>query len=225
MSDTSPYAAALAATAEVLALLDQRLRLNGEKEAAIQRSLERCHDERAELENERKTLTAAADLYRRYQRPAGLAATEQTTGDLHSGALPLLPTQVTSTIPGVRARVGPQRYRILATLRLWARVATYEEVIAATNLTSKRVRKQVKSDLQDGFIVASPDGIALAEKGYELLERFENYKKSHGEALPPISGPLDDDEDAASADNSEDTEGAEAGEETREPQQTEEPMT
>lgn len=88
-----------------------------------------------------------------------------------------------------RARVGPQRYFILISLRA-AGALTLADVTKRTGLPERRVRDQLRSDIHDGVVDEVLVGVVhkyrLSKAGDQLLSRFEEYRKSSGKGLPTM---------------------------------------
>lgn len=101
-----------------------------------------------------------------------------------------------------RARVGPQRYLILTSLRAGAAM-TLGEIIKATGLSERRIRDQLRSDIGVGVIDEVVVGIAhkyrLSKAGGELLRRFEQYRRSMNRPLPTMEDAKSEDARQSSA--------------------------
>jgi hypothetical protein len=106
-------------------------------------------------------------------KPAAVAAAPRT-GDL---------------VVQKRARVGPQRYFILTSLRAVGPLSL-GEIIKQTHLQERRVRDQLRSDINDGVVDEVAVGLThkfrLSKAGGELLMRFEEYRKATGKGLPTL---------------------------------------
>jgi hypothetical protein len=171
--------------------LDQRSAQVDRQEDKARRLIEDCAAQRQEIERDRATLLAAEQIYRRRFIPDDEAPLR------FASAAGRPPAEVDGDQrPKTRARVGPQRYRMLTFLRhRLAQPASPVEISAATGLTQTRVRKQMRSDVADGFVEEIDDLFHINPSGLALLDRFEAYKRSKGEPLPPLDGPISDDED------------------------------
>jgi hypothetical protein len=89
-----------------------------------------------------------------------------------------------------RARIGPQRYAMWATLRDQLSLSA-EALAARTGLNIGRVREQMRSDhplyVRQDVSLAGPESVfTLTREGYALLERFESYRKAQGKPLPSL---------------------------------------
>ena len=174
----------------LLTELDQRDAGVDEREAKARAIIDGCEAERREIDLDRQALLTTERLYRRRfvpldeDAPAPIRAAD--------GVMELLTRQKP------RARIGPQRYRVLAILRLKNVAIAPEEISATTNLTLKRVKDQLRADMAERIIGATGDGrYGLWPAGLDLLERFEHYKRSRGEPLPSITGPINDEAEEA----------------------------
>jgi hypothetical protein len=171
----------------ILADLDRRVASVDEREAKARSVLDDCAAERRQLEVERDAILTADRLYRRRFIPDDTAP-ETSVTSVGLGATSA------SALVKPRARIGPQRYRILAHLRLWNKAVVVEEIAAATGLSIKRIHDQLRVDMPNGIIGEVEGRYCLKCAGWDLLERFEHYKRSKGEPLPLLHGPIDDDE-------------------------------
>lgn len=89
-----------------------------------------------------------------------------------------------------RARIGPQRYRMFHALRRSQVGMSADQVASVTGVDLKRVREQLSSDVSQGLAAEIEGGFQLTPAGHDLLDRFENYKRSKGQPLPSTQGPL-----------------------------------
>lgn len=186
----------LAANRALMADLDRQDAAIAERETKARAILDDCTAERRRVQEDRDALLRAEKLYRRKFVPDDDApATILPASGLPNGA----------SHPKPRARLGPQRYRIFAFLRFHELPESIELIADATDLSIKRVKDQLRSDVAEGFIRANPAGPAgflglsennkygLTRAGLDLLDRFEAYKRSKGEPLPPVTGPINED--------------------------------
>lgn len=102
--------------------------------------------------------------------------------------VPTSPTHVAETVVvQKRARIGPQRYFILTSLRDVGHL-TLSEIIIRTGLVERRIRDQLRSDIGDGVVdevlIGTLSKYRLTNSGVELLARFERYRNSSGKGLP-----------------------------------------
>lgn len=160
---------------EVLADLDKRESSIAFREAKARAILDACANERKIIDAERSAISTAEAIYRRLlcapPRVEPLDASE----------------------PQSRARVGTQRYLMLGALRAGGRLST-DALMNATNLSARRIRDQMRADTADGFVALEEELYVLTDKGNDLLNRFEAYKRNKGEPLPSLDGPIADDE-------------------------------
>ena len=83
----------------------------------------------------------------------------------------------------LRARIGPQRYLMLAALRS-APCLTPEAIAVLTGIEVRQIKAQLGSDTEIGVVSLEPYGFALTPEGTDLMARYEEYKQSRGEPLP-----------------------------------------
>lgn len=155
--------------------------------------LQDCAVRRSKIGAKRRTLDEAEALYRQYfgapiptePLPINLPRFEERRVDSEQEK------------PKPRARIGPQRYRMLHLLRSHPGVALSEGTIATrTDLSAKRVRDQMRGDVSDGIAVRiAEDRYAITSAGLDLLDRFESYKREKGQSLPSLTGPIGDGDD------------------------------
>ena len=98
-----------------------------------------------------------------------------------------------------RARIGAQRYRVLHTLRT---LGPTERLMLAelTGFDRRRVSDVVSSDIGLGFMSEEEGIITLTAAGTDLLERFENSRRSRGIPLPSLVGPIKEEDEQEEAD-------------------------
>lgn len=163
----------------------QRLERVDEREARARAVLGDCEAERRELGSELAIIDEADRLYRRRFLPAS-----DQSGEAKSAK--------TEDIEAVgrqhRARIGPQRYRILVALRKSRTALALGMIVLQTGLSYKRVRDQLRADLTDGFIAEQGGTFTLLQAGETLLERYESYKRAKGEPLPSLDEPISEDD-------------------------------
>jgi len=174
--------------------LDTRAAAVSERDAKARRMLELCENERRQIEIERNALLAVEKMYRRkfvpdpegYPQPS-LQDAQRAMGPLAGNAMPRA---------AKRARVGPQRYRMLVYLRShpdeWHSIVG---IAQATNLGVKRVRDQMKSDTREGIVFDRDEFYQLTPDGLAHLTRFEAYKREKGEPLPSLDGPVPEEDE------------------------------
>ena len=182
---------------QLIEKLDQRLTQVATREADLKRALEACAAERREIDRERHVLVQAAEIYDR-EFNEGVP-----TKPLFEQMPPVEPPPAAApeeAIRPLRARIGPQRYRMFHTMRENDRPISSDDLAALTGLSKRRVKDQMLEDHAAGVVssVPYPNGpvrYLLTPVGLDLLERFERYKKARGESLPAVSGPFLDDEE------------------------------
>lgn len=161
----------------------------------MRRDLEQCAIERRNIDRERQTLLEAAQIYDR-ELQSGVPVRA-----LFEGVAIIPPETRTVSAPEtdkpLRARIGPQRYRMLHALRERGSPVSTQELALITGLGPRRVKDQMMDDCAIGVVI-SETGPAdtshrITEIGLDLLERFEAYKRTRGQALPSLIGPLRDD--------------------------------
>jgi hypothetical protein len=173
------------------ALLVADLKRRGEaiddREAKARRIIEACAVERQELDAALLSLAAVERMYRQRFVPDDAAA------------MPTVAPMANEVQGKPRARIGEQRYRMLYHLRALNVPLPPVNIASVSDLHIQRVRKQMRIDAADGFVTdTGGEMYAITSRGRDLLERFETYRRSRGEALPPLQGPVrDDDEDGA----------------------------
>jgi DNA-binding MarR family transcriptional regulator len=124
---------------------------------------------------------------------AGGPAQNVVNPNHHVGPGPLPPPpQSDANRAKTRARIGPQRYLILIDIHQNGPTTT-EEIAGRTELSIKRVKDQVRSDINDGVLdevevsTGHPGGVAklrLSNSGGELLRRFVEYRTMNNKLLP-----------------------------------------
>src|SRR4051794_22726724 len=139
-------------------MLDQREASVAGREAEATRVLAECAAERKEIEQDRSALGAAEQVYARLalipSQPQPISASDTVVAE-H-------PTRPLSTagMGGMvgpaggqkRARIGPQRYLILAALREHDRLLA-DLIWKSTGLAVKRVREQLAADESVGIVL------------------------------------------------------------------------
>ena len=168
----------LGANRLLLAELDQRAAKVNERENWARATLSECEGEREQIDQERAAVLVTDRLYRlRFVQSA-----ESPEVDYR---------------PKTRARIGPQRYRMLSFLKSQSTSNTWSsqaEVAMVTGLGQKRVRDQMRADSADGIVLEKNETYLLSAHGLNLLERYQRYKEARGEPLPPLEGPIGDEE-------------------------------
>lgn len=184
----------LEANRVLLSDIDQRAAKLDERESRAHSILRECAAARQEIEQDRATVLAIDRLYRlrfvpdgsRDFQPLSAEPLNVASGPDHS-----------ENRPKGRARIGPQRYRMLAFLERESRSLhgfSLSQVADATGLGQRRVRDQMRSDSLDGVVQEQDGHFRITPQGIDLLERFRAYKESKGELLPSLDGPISDDE-------------------------------
>lgn len=188
--------------------LDRRAEGIERREAAARRELEACAAERADVEKERSILDQADRIYRDALNGSAARVPEPpvvaTAPDAAAGA------SIPSPLRPVRkARIGPQRYRMFLALRQEMGLATVESIAALARLDARRVKEQMQSDAELGYVAQhAADAFGLTPAGQDLLARYEAYKRSKGQVLPTLDDPPGA-EDASGADPETTNEGEE----------------
>jgi hypothetical protein len=115
--------------------------------------LERCEGELKRAEEDRGTLDRAEALYRGWLMANQDSLTPPSRPPMVFPAEP--PTAAPEEKPRPpKARIGPQRYHMLKTLREVAPLSA-DEVAASVGLPARRVRYQLASDLDKGLLSLS----------------------------------------------------------------------
>lgn len=190
----------LRANAVLLADLDHQLEVIAEREAKAARILEECATGRQQVERERQALAAVSSMYRARFVPDDDAPEQPPLEELRRqmGPIPgMLPVRSLR-----RARIGKQRYRMLAFLREHPdTMSSIGEIATGTDLSHRRVRDQMRSDVFETVVIERDDCYQITPSGLQHLNRFESYKRQKGQPLPPLNGPIsdeDEDEDPSS---------------------------
>jgi DNA-binding HxlR family transcriptional regulator len=202
---------------QLRAALDEREAGVAEREAFAQQVLSACAAARQQIVQDRATLEAAESVYARLtgtspprlplsleEEPSRAAQSRETLNSAIATATAVLSGQK-------RARIGPQRYLILAALREHDRLPI-DLIERSTGLASKRVREQLVADESVG-IVSREDSYgrseyALTTAGHDLLSRYEAYRSSKGLPLPTRESVLQ--AQGSDGDDGEDEDGDEA---------------
>lgn len=144
----------------------------------------------ARLREREAALAAEAESVRQMINSLEVAAEtiRHVLGEPASTALPV-PADVAIATSGatdgdqpLRARIGEQRYLMLIALREFGALSE-GDIAEATQLTPKRVRDQMRSDLDKKVVAEQGDKLVLTEVGGDLLERFEQYRRETGQEL------------------------------------------
>lgn len=160
-------------------------------------------DDAAISEGEAELHRALAEFEKRHRANADKRSVILQAQNLQLEALGVRPEeprseQPASTEPQVtevgkqsRARIGPQRYHIFVALRNHG-PKTVEGIVGMTHLTTKRVKEQLRTDSDDGYVRSwfgepSVEVFDLTDSGRELLVRFENYRRSNNKPLPTLA--------------------------------------
>jgi predicted transcriptional regulator len=176
----------------IYAALDEREQDVVRREREANKILLECDLEREKIKSEREAIKAAEKLQRHHLEALGVIVPDSFPhGDSVSESALTVEGQEAKKR---RARVGPQRYAILTSLRLWGE-ANIDEIVSLTDLSIKRIKDQFRVDIPEGIVrLLSNNKYELTAEGEELLARFEEYKTRQGEPLPTLA---DADGDAA----------------------------
>jgi len=201
---------ALEANREVLASLDREEAVLDAEDAVLKERQKAISVRRYEIHERRQVLQLAATFYREYlgapipTDPLPLPVPPDTTCVSTAETESAPPTHLVSRKS--RARIGPQRYRMLALLRSESRPLDEADIASRTGLGIKRVRDQIRADLPDRIIAISEGlfggvaGYEITPDGLDLMARFEAYKKAKGQPLPSLEGPIGEDGEEVNAD-------------------------
>ena len=203
-------------TQALLHRLDARALKVSAREAECRQWLEECLAERQDIDRERRVLLEAEKIYRREidaglemrllfpdaSRPRGVAVFD--IDDSAEAATSVSP--VGAEPPKLlKARIGPQRYRMLHALRQVRPTGLLAQDIASrTGFTFRRVKDQMLADQELGVVAAEsfdPNAFKITDIGLDLLERFETYKRTRGEPLPSLTDPISEDDRDEEADH------------------------
>jgi hypothetical protein len=182
----------------LLAQLDEERAKNERRRADAQRDLSQCEIEDAKIEEKRNAILQAQAMQLAYLdnlpaprpnivSPPPVQTEARLINPTNIAAVP----QVATTVTQGRARVGPQRYLILTSLRAGGTLAL-GEIIKDTALSERRIRDQLRSDIGDGVVDEVIVGIAhkyrLSKAGGDLLQRFEELMEllAGTDPAPPV---------------------------------------
>lgn len=151
------------------------------RETALTQELEAVVNQRKRLKDDRDILVRAEEIQLRILEAS---SPEPTTSE----------PEGSNKVGGVqtRARIGPQRYAMLTALRDRGHL-TVQEIADITGLPISRVREQMRDDTPVHVEPVEEESggtvqLALTQGGYDLLSRFEAYRKSEGKPLPSLVG-------------------------------------
>ncbi|QCO18929.1 hypothetical protein D3869_27105 (plasmid) [Azospirillum brasilense] len=204
MNDTPPLDTTLNQILSAHVRIRSDLRLQVERisvrEQELKSQLEECLAQRAKIQEQERALDTTEALYRKMLGTNAAGGVGQLAISIAIGGKD---TAVENTKPP-RARIGPQRYQMFIALRTLGSL-TRHEIADATNLSEKRVRDQMVSDLQLGFVAESgaEEKLSLTPAGLSLLERFEAYQKLRGKKLAQLGDATDDADEQAETDSDE----------------------
>lgn len=171
--------------AAIRAELDRREKNLAAKRASVAQTLQNLDLDLHNIVLERKALRTTEEMYQRL-------LDEQLRNTTQDGGQE----------PQRRARVGRQRYLMLASIRQHKELSL-ERIQELTGFELRRIRDQMRSDENDLIVnQSSPNQFHLTDEGVDLLSRFEKYKQSKGEPLPEL-GQLSVDEDTEDSENPE----------------------
>jgi predicted transcriptional regulator len=166
-----------------------RAKINGRRETLATRAAELFSAYTQTQEEHRQLgfkLESLAEVERMLREECGLSADSPNTAE------PIDQQPVDDQNPRhdefeapkrVKARVGPQRYFILCSLREHGAL-THERILEGTGLSARRVKEQIASDVELGFVEEEADGFRLTPQGHDLLSRFEASRRARGVPLP-----------------------------------------
>lgn len=204
MNDTPPLDATLNQILSAHSRIRSDLRLQVERiamrEQELKAQLEDCGAQRAKIQEQERALDTTEVLYRKM---LGLSA-ENSIGQLAISVAIGAKDAASEHPKPPRARIGPQRYQMFIALRTFENL-TRHEIAEVTNLSEKRVRDQMVSDLQSGFVyeMGAEEKLGLTPAGLSLLERFETYQKLRGKKLAQLGDATDDADEPGETDNDE----------------------
>lgn len=168
-----------------------------------QRVLAECAREREESAKRQAVFSQTVAYYEELLRLSG--GTSARTAD-EAGQAPAVEAQ--DVKPRLVARLGKQHYRMLHALR--TRGALSPSGLAVASVVSlRRVKVQMAEDAERGVVSATADGYQLTAEGEDLLQRFEDFRRSAGQELPPLVVPQSE-ADRDEADPETQTDGGEA---------------
>jgi len=206
------YVAIKAINERLLAQLDEDKSKNEQRKADARRALSECEAEDSKIEAKRSAILQTEALQLAYLEsvpapalrilppPQAVRPPSPPRPPVIARPVPPPPTSAPAgqnnsdpdvfhapTVVQRRARVGPQRYFILTSLRSHGPL-TVGEIIKHTGFPERRIRDQLRSDTHDGVVDEVVIGVAhkyrLSKSGEQLLVRFEQYRESTGKGLP-----------------------------------------
>lgn len=86
------------------------------------------------------------------------------------------------------ARVGKLHYRLLHALRARGPLPL-NELVAASGVSARRAKLQMAIDVQRRYVAFRRKEFELTHGGADLLRRFEEFRRSTGQELPPLDVP------------------------------------
>ena len=202
MDDTTPPDATLNQILSAHSRIRSDLRMQVERlavrEQELKHQLEDCLVRRAKIQEQERALDTTEALYRKMLGASAEGSIGQLAISVAIGA------KDTDSPKPPRARIGPQRYQMFIALRTFENL-TRHEIAEVTNLSEKRVRDQMVSDLQSGFVyeMGAEEKLGLTPAGLSLLERFEAYQKLRGKKLAQLGDATDEADEPAETDNDE----------------------
>ncbi|PWC93234.1 hypothetical protein [Azospirillum sp. TSO5] len=200
MDDTPPLDATLnqvlTAHARIRSDLRSQVEAISMREQELKALLEDCLVRRAKIQEQERALDTTEALYRKMLGTNADGGVGQLAISVAIGAKDAEPQKPP------RARIGPQRYQMFIALRTFENLSRHE-IAEVTNLSEKRVRDQMVSDLQSGFVYerGAEEKLSLTPAGLSLLERFEAYQKLRGKKLAQLGDATDDADEQAETDN------------------------
>jgi len=188
MSDASNQVDATklpAALETAIAMLREKQRRTAEIQAraeGIRKELDACEREHEIVVKEQAALSHTISIFEDFAR---LVVTGKPEIDLPAGTVEAEQRGLARSKPV--ARIGKQHYRLLNVLRIFGPLSLSS--LAETSMTTPRATKlQMTEDTQRGLVHLSGEGYDLTEDGRDLLQRFEDYRRSAGQPLP-LAGP------------------------------------
>lgn len=204
----------------ILTDLSVREAMVAEREEQANRTLKECFAEREAIGTQRRALEQVEALQINALQfgppPADLDVAERA-------AAPVLRPPIHRTDDSLerkpKARVGDQRYIMLTAVRE-AGFMSMDDIVEQTGYSLKRVKDQIRADHPE-FLAdfQTPDGSGgfltsyeLTPDGVNLLQRFEDYRRSKNIPLPRLGDSSSDQDDDLALENTSDAIGAKSEE-------------
>ncbi|HEV7264493.1 MAG TPA: hypothetical protein VGN83_06185 [Falsiroseomonas sp.] len=161
----------------------------GERAAVARKIIEDCDREHTESG---KRQAALSQIIAQYEDLLALA--EATTPPIEPPApaasdAPALSASALGR-PRLVARLGEQHYRMLFALRANGPLSL-DELARASIASARRVKVQMAEDGEPGraIVALNGDRYELTQIGADLLQRFEDFRRSIGRELPSLDAP------------------------------------